>query len=1063
MNRKYLSLMLAAMLAIFLLPALFTLLGQSRVAQAAEFTVNTTDDELSADCVSSCSIRTAIAVSDGGDTIFIPAGVYTLTMGQLSVTKTLIFSGTGGSPADVMLVAGENNRLFSVSSGTATFFNLTLQDGSPATDPGGAINATGSASLILDTAVITNNQTSSTGGGIAIGSGSLTVTNSQIMSNTATNSGGGIYSNNGPITLNNSQILTNTTASNGGGVSLNQPNASLVMNSGQINGNISTNILPSAFPGGGVHILQGTFTLNGGEIRNNQAIRGGGVLISAASEGSVGSATINGGQVIDNEASYGGGVYVRGSLLSSAVLTINGGEVTQNESTSSSSFGGGGIYIFQGTAVMNGGSISANTAANFGGALEIAEGSFTLNGGEIFNNSAANMGGAIYNDRGTLMVKGGTIHSNSSSADGGGGIYNDANGHVTIANSAILTNTAVAPATGGGMLNTGTLTMTNVTMSGNEAASGGGLANSGTAVLTNVTISENSSGVSHSGSGSLTVGNSIIYGNSGSDCSGDLNSAGNNITECGVGIDSDPLLQPLALNDGSTLNYALGLNSPAIDAGSNDLCPATDQRGNLRPVGELCDIGAYEDGIGFFINDASLIEGDAGSSDMIFTVIRSFTTTETYSVDYETMDVGGTAVAEVDYEAVFDTLTFLPTDQTKTIVVAILGDTLDEEDETFTVVLSNPTNGSRLGNSSGTGIILDDDDPPSLTLSGDIMIEEGDSGTVTAVFTATLSSPSSKTITVDYATVDGTAIAGEDYLTASGIITFAPGAISQTISIDIVPDTIDEFDETFTVELSNPDNVTLADSSAQVTILDNDDPPTLTIADASVTEGNSGTTNMVFTVSLSEFSSKLISVTYSTEAGSATAGVDYVITSGTLNIAPGDETQTITVPVIGDTIDEFDETFLVKLGTPINATIETPGETDQATGTILDDDPLPVATIGNATVTEGDSGTVTAVFTVTLSAASEKTITINYSSADGSAVAGEDYTAVSGTLAFSPGGPLSQPINVLVNGDTKAEQTEQFFINLTGSSNVTLGNSQGVGTILDDDGVFIFLPFVIKP
>jgi hypothetical protein len=393
---------------------------------------------------------------------------------------------------------------------------------------------------------------------------------------------------------------------------------------------------------------------------------------------------------------------------------------------------------------------------------------------------------------------------------------------------------------------------------------------------------------------------------------------------------------------------------------------------------------------------------------------------------------------------------------TQTVIIDILGDTLDEEDEQFTVQLSNQSPEISVGDFSGTGTILDDDDPPSLTID-DVSVAEG-SGT--AVLTATLSAPSGKTITVDYATIGGTAVAGEDYEPASSTLTFNPGDENAEITITINDDTIDEFDETFAVELSNESNVTLTDSSAQVTITDDDDEPSLSIANASVTEGNSGTTNMLFTVSLSAVSGKPITVTYGTQADTATAGVDYQMTSGTLNFAPGEEEKTIAVPVIGDTIDEFDETLQVTLSNPGNATIL--GGT--AVGTILDDDPLPTATISNATVTEGDSGTVTAVFTVTLSHASEKTITINYSSANDSATAGEDYTAVSGTLTFNPGGSLSQTISVDVHGDQQPESTEQFFINLTSSNgNVTLGNSQGVGTILDDDGTFIYLPFIVKP
>ena len=520
----------------------------------------------------------------------------------------------------------------------------------------------------------------------------------------------------------------------------------------------------------------------------------------------------------------------------------------------------------------------------------------------------------------------------------------------------------------------------------------------------------------------------------------------------------------MALNDGDTLNYELGAASPAIDAGNNTACPATDQRGNLRPIDgdgdttATCDSGAYEYGIGFLISDANLTEGDSGSTQMSFTVSRSFITDTTYTVDYETMD--GTALDGLDYTAISNTLTFLPATMTQTVNIDILGDTLDEEDELFTIQLSNPSGASQLGDASGTGTILDNDAPPSLTIN-DVTITEGNSGTVTAVFTATLSSTSGKTITVDYATQDGTAVAGQDYTAVpTTTLTFNPSDTEKSFNITVNGDTLDEFDETFTVELSNESNVTLADSSGQATITDDDLIPTLTIGDVSVTEGNSGTTNANFIVTLSAPSGKTITVNYQTTAVNATAGTDYDTASGTVTFTPGDTSETITVLVNGDTVDEVNETFQVNLSGETNVTVTD----NQAIGTINDDDPLPTATINNVTVAEGNSGTVTAVFTVTLSAPSEKIITINYSSANGSATAGEDFTAVpASALTFNPGSSLSQTISVTILGDLDMEPNEQFYINLTGSSNATLGNSQGIGTINNDDGSFIYLPFIVNP
>ena len=928
MNRKSLSLALAIASALILLPALLSILGKARTVSAATFVVTIPFDENDTVCDSSCSIRDAISAAGNGDDITIPAGTYTLsaTNGTLTVTENLIFNGN--SATDTIIDAQGNSRVFNVTAGTVVFNDLTVQNG--VANDGAGIRVSGpTTDVTLNNSVVFSNSATTNGGGIYLQSGALHLQDSGVVTNTAVVDGGGIYTLRGSITVDNSTVNYNV-ADRAGGILVNLDSASLTFNSGEISFNTANTT--SAFPGGGITVLAGTATINGGEIRDNRAFRGGGILVSS------GSATINDGLITDNESNYGGGLYV---YLVDGTATINGGQITQNRSIASI-FGGGGVYIFQGSITMNGGEVSSNTAVNDGGAMEIgdAAGRFTLNDGEIFSNSAGNMGGGIYAAQGTLTVNGGTIHTNDSVA-GGGGIATGMGSQTTIQNAALLTNTTAITGTGGAIKNAGTLTMTNVTLSGNSADIGAGLFNSDTAVLTNVTLSENTAtssggGLSNS-SGTLTAGNSIIFNNSApsdADCNGTITSAGNNVadaTQCNGEIITDPLLQPLALNGGDTLNYALGAGSPAIDAGNNATCPATDQRGNLRPVGGTCDIGAYEDGIGFFISDASLTEGDAGSSQMSFIVSRSFMTSTTYTVDYEAFD--GTALDGLDYTAISNTLNFLPATMTQTVNIPILGDTLDEEDELFTVMLSNPSGASQLGDDSGTGTILDDDAPPSLTIN-DVTVTEGDSGTVTAFFTVTLSSESGKTITVDYDTMDGTAVSTADYNSASDTLTFTPGVTEQSFSVTVNGDTTDEFDETFTVELSNESNVTLADSSGQATITDDDAQPTLTIADVTVTEGDSGTTNANFVVTLSAASGKSITVDYQTAADTATAGIDYVIANDTLTIAPGLTSETITVLVNGDTDEEADETFELNLSGEVNVTV-----TDtQAIGTITNDD-----------------------------------------------------------------------------------------------------------------------------
>ncbi|MCP4419359.1 MAG: hypothetical protein GY805_22320, partial [Chloroflexi bacterium] len=226
-----------------------------------------------------------------------------------------------------------------------------------------------------------------------------------------------------------------------------------------------------------------------------------------------------------------------------------------------------------------------------------------------------------------------------------------------------------------------------------------------------------------------------------------------------------------------------------------------------------------------------------------------------------------------------------------------------------------------------------------------------------------------------------------------------------------------------------------------------------------VTEGDSGSSNASFTISLDEASSKTITATFTTSAGSATAGTDYVTTSGTVTFNAGSDSETVNILVYGDTVDEDDETFFVDLSNPSNATLDDA----QGQATINDDDDSPTISIADAAVAEGDSGTVDVDFTVTLSHASSKTITVNVDSSNGNATAGDDYTAVSTSLTFNPGDSLSQTVSVTINGDKTSEGNETFLLTLSNPTNATLGDGEATGTITGDDGVFIYLPLIIKP
>ena len=222
-------------------------------------------------------------------------------------------------------------------------------------------------------------------------------------------------------------------------------------------------------------------------------------------------------------------------------------------------------------------------------------------------------------------------------------------------------------------------------------------------------------------------------------------------------------------------------------------------------------------------------------------------------------------------------------------------------------------------------------------------------------------------------------------------------------------------------------------------------PGVLSIDDITPTEGDTGSANALFTVSLSTPVAQPVTVQFATANGTATAGTDYTPTSGTLTFAPATTTATVTVSVTGDLLDENDETFFVNLTNATNATI---GDA-QGQGTILDNDPLPVLSAAGCSTTEGNGGTTPCTFGITLAPVSGRTVTVAYATADGTATAGSDYTATSGTLTFVAGTTaINLPVGVL--GDLAPEGDETFTLGLSSLVNAT-GGGAATGTIVDDD------------
>jgi hypothetical protein len=309
-----------------------------------------------------------------------------------------------------------------------------------------------------------------------------------------------------------------------------------------------------------------------------------------------------------------------------------------------------------------------------------------------------------------------------------------------------------------------------------------------------------------------------------------------------------------------------------------------------------------------------------------------------------------------------------------TFNVPVLVDNIDEASETSTLTLSNPSNAT-ISDATGTLTIVDDETTPTLSVV-DKSLNEDD---VTTQVTISLSHASSSDITFDWTTSEDTAAGdGTDFTNNSGTATITAGNTSVTVDVGIVEDSIDEDNETFNVIISNPSSgATIADNTGVVTIIDDEAVPTVGFASSSSSNAES-TSSAAIAVNLSTSSSSTITVNYSLSGTATGSGTDYTLTNGTLTFAAGETSKNITIAsIVSDALDEANETVVLTLSDPTNASLGT----IEHTYTITDDDDTPTLSINDVSYTEsGSAGNAT--FTVTLSEASGQEVTVDYASSD---------------------------------------------------------------------------------
>jgi hypothetical protein len=505
-----------------------------------------------------------------------------------------------------------------------------------------------------------------------------------------------------------------------------------------------------------------------------------------------------------------------------------------------------------------------------------------------------------------------------------------------------------------------------------------------------------------------------------------------------------------------TLTFAAGQTSALITVivkGDQNIEPDETFSVVLSNPGAGTILGAATTAVATIVNDdlqanvsilgSTVNNVAAGTTQGFFTVSLSHSLGAQATVQYATAN--NTALAGVDYQATSGTLTFAPGEVTKTVPVTIIGDPNPDDVDRFFVNLTNPSANAILTTSQAEIVIQPAVVGVSVSITPSVSANEGNLGTNNPfVFTVSLSSAATGNVVVAYATADDTATAGVDYIAKTDTVTFTPGQTAQLITIQAIGDNVQESNETFKVNmLAVSGGVGFGQATA--TIVDDDGPATLRVSDATVSAGT-GLTTIFFTITLSGLVTEPVTVGYSTDDGSAVAGVDYFAASGNYRFEVGETTKVVAVTILSSGSPQPDKTFFLNLSsaTPPGVVLAD----DQAVGTIVTQG----LSIADASVVEGAAGaTRVMVFTVTLSRQSDLPVTVAYATQNGTALDSSDYVATSGTLTFAPN-TSTQLVTVLVNGDDDEEANETFKLVLSNAIGAPIFNAEGAGTIINDDG-----------
>lgn len=465
-------------------------------------------------------------------------------------------------------------------------------------------------------------------------------------------------------------------------------------------------------------------------------------------------------------------------------------------------------------------------------------------------------------------------------------------------------------------------------------------------------------------------------------------------------------------------------NASVITVGTDDLGVGTIQNDDVVPVLSVSDLSMTEGTTGTFVATLSAVSG----VDVVFTWATADGANGTATLN---------AVTPADYVAVNATVVTIPAGSYyANLPVITTDDAIDESNEEFALNVTAVT-GATPASLSAVGTINDNETPPNLVID-DISIGEGGTGH----FTASISAISGLDVIFNWATSNNTAISGNDYnAITTTTVTIPAGSLTAALVVETLQDLLNEGSETFYGNLSAAVNANTLDNQGVATIVDDDGPPQILIGDASITEGGT----LQFLITLTEVSGLDVSFDLVTTNNSATtADADYTGVSTTrVTIPAGSISYVQNVVSLQDVLDEDDETFYVDLSNATNGVLLD----SQGLGTILDEDATPDLFITDNAVTEGG----TLVFTVSISALSGRDVTFSRATSNGTAITAGDYVALTAATLTIAKGSLSLTISVVTNDDVLYENSEAMSLDLSAVVNANAVDSQGVGTINDND------------